>query len=128
MDMIFERDDKGLLHQVPMSLKDVSDAGRNINMLMTQKLYVLFTPAEEDVRKQQKAEAKAREDARLAGIAAREAANKAAADEAAKKAEELAKAQREAEDAKNNALAIALQEIARLSAKIDALTSSPPQS
>ena len=45
--MIFERDDKGLLHQVELTLEDIAAAGRNLNLTTVQTFYVLFTPAEE---------------------------------------------------------------------------------
>jgi len=120
--MIFERDAKGLLHQVNMTLEDVAAAGRNLNLTTVQTFYVLFTPTEESNFAAQKAEAarkqKEIEDKEKEALAAKSAEIKEQRD----KQLELANAQRAAEAEKDRALALALEQIQRLNAKVDALS------
>lgn len=120
--MIFERDDKGLLHQVELTLEEIAAAGRNLNLTTVQTFYVLFTPKEEAEYAKARAEAaakqKAIEDERLAQMEARKTEQQIALD----KKKELMEAQKQAEKEKDKALALAFEQIQRLNAKIEALS------
>lgn len=130
MTYVFERDENGLLHQVNLSLEDISAAGRNINLLSIQTCYVLFTAEQEKQRAVQVAEAKAREDARLADLEAKRQAREVAKQAEINKAKELEQAKKDAEAQKNQALTLALEQIKVLSDKIAAMeaSSQSPQS
>jgi uncharacterized membrane protein YqiK len=125
MTMIFERDDKGLLHQVDTTLEDVAAAGRNINMVMAQQFFVLFTSDEETKLAEQRAEARRIEnELKSEALKAEEARQKAIAAEQDRLAA-IEQAKLDAQAAKDNALALALQKLTELQDKVDKLSSKP---
>lgn len=121
MTMIFERDENGLLHQVNMTVDDVAAAGRNMTLMGVQQWYVLLTPNEEKILKDQREAAQAEmkrikdeEDARKAKIAADK-------DILAQQEAAVKQAEQEQARAKDEALALALSKLADLEKKVAGL-------
>ena len=119
---IFEKDENGKLHQTDLTLAQVKEKGKRVSVSIVQ-CYVMSTDAEdiEFNAAQEAALARAKEED------AKREANKIAARE--REAQEAARivdikaAQTEAEQAKNHALVLALQQIEELNNKLKALTS-----
>lgn len=120
MGIILEKDEKGLYHQVEMTLEDVANAGRNIT-LMSMQCYVLFTPEQEAARAAEIAAARAAQKAREDEVAAIQAVKKEQQIAQELRITEITKVKKEAEDAKDNALAFALSKLQDLQAKVDAM-------
>lgn len=116
--MIFQRDAKGLLHQLDVTLEQLAAEGKQTNLLVSQHMYILFTDEEQAKFDRQKKEA---QEALLAEKAAADAAKEAKLASQQReivKAREIQKAREEAEAAKDNALALALEQIAELKQKV----------
>ncbi len=121
--MILKRDEKGLLHQLDLTLDDLPE-GTQTNLLVMQHMYVLFTEAEQKAFDEQRkaahdkllAEKKAAEDA--------QAARKLAQEQEIVKTNEIQKAREAAEAAKDHALALALESIADLKKQVAELKAS----
>lgn len=118
MTMIFERDEKGLLHQVAMTVDDVAAAGRNITLMGVQQWYVLLTEKEENTLKSQREAAQAElkrikdeEDRKRELIAAEK--DKLAQQEAA-----IKQAEKRQQAAKDEALALALEKLKTLEKQV----------
>lgn len=123
MTMIFKRDEKGLLHQLDITLDDLPE-GTGTNLLVAQHMYIVFTDKEQAAFDQQKKEAQERL------LAEKRAADEAKVARAANqeleiaKANALQKAREEAEAAKDSALALALEQLAELKQKVSKMESA----
>ena len=116
--MIFKRDEKGMLHQLDTTLEQLAAEGKQTNLLVSQHMYVLFTDAEQSAFDAQRkaaqdrllAEKKAADEAKEAKLAAQQ--------RDIAKLNAIDKARKEAEEAKDNALALALEQLAELKQKV----------
>lgn len=115
--MIFQRDEKGLLHQLDITLDKLPE-GTQTNLLVVQHMYVIFTEAEQKAFDEQR---KAAHDKLLAEARAAEEATALKQEARARdvaKLNEIDKARKQAEAAKDAALALALEQLAELKQKV----------
>lgn len=119
--MIFQRDAKGMLHQLDVTLEQLAAEGKNTNLLVSQHMYVLFTDEEQANFDRQRKEAQDRLLAEKRAAEEAKEARAAAIQQDINKARELQKAREQAEAAKDFALTTALEQLAELKKKVTEL-------
>ena len=69
--MIFQKDEKGLLHQVEVTLEQLAAEGKQVNLLISQHMYVIFTEIEQEKYDTQLKESREKEleEKKLANVA-----------------------------------------------------------